>query len=42
MGLMKDREVLNESAQLLSIVVRRLGVTFNGQRTRASGDVDYF
>ena len=40
MGLLKDREMLIDSARLLSIVVRRVVAANNGHGTRASGEVD--
>ena len=39
MGLLKDREMLIDSARLLSIVVRRLVAAINGHGSRALDEV---
>ena len=41
MGLLKDREMLIDSARLLSIVVRRVVAAYVGHRELAAGDVDF-
>jgi len=42
MGLLKNREVLIDSARLLSIVVGRIGAWNIGQFILATGEVGHF